>query len=100
MSASLFNTHVMTSDLSSHVNIGKDTEAKLLQAGIDSFQQLQAIGSEAAFLRLQAFDPGACLHLLYALEGAVEGVKKKDLSPQKKQALLQFFRSIKKQSAI
>lgn len=86
----------MTSDLSTHANIGKETEAKLLQAGIDSFQQLQAIGSEAAFLRLQAFDPGACLHLLYALEGAVEGVKKKDLSPQKKQALRQFYKTAQK----
>jgi DNA transformation protein and related proteins len=86
----------MTSDLSTCVNIGKDTEAKLMEAGIDSFQQLQAIGSEGAFLRLQAYDPGACLHLLYALDGAVSGVRKKDLPPERKQALLQFYKSVKK----
>lgn len=86
----------MTSDLSTHVNIGKDTEAKLLEAGIHSFEELKAIGSEGAFLRLQAFDPGACLNLLYALDGAVSGVKKKDLPPERKQALQQFYKSAKK----
>jgi DNA transformation protein len=86
----------MTSDLSTHANIGKDTEAKLVEAGISSFKELKALGSEAAFLRLQAFDPGACLHLLYALDGAVNGVRKKDLSPERKQALHQFYKSAKK----
>lgn len=86
----------MNSDLSTHVNIGKDTEAKLTQVGIDSFDKLQAIGSEGAFLRLQAIDPGACLHLLYALDGAVSGVRKKDLPHERKQALLQFYKRVKK----
>lgn len=85
----------MTSDLSTHVNIGNDTEAKLVEAGIHSFAELKAIGSEKAFLRLQAFDPGACLHLLYALDGAVSGVKKQDLPPERKQALLQFYKRVK-----
>ena len=86
----------MTSDLSHCINIGKETEAKLAEVGIHSFDQLEAIGSEGAFLRLQAIDPGACLHLLYALEGAVEGVPKKELTPEKKQALQQFYKRVKK----
>lgn len=86
----------MTSDLSHCINIGKETEAKLAEVGIHSFDQLEAIGSEGAFLRLQAFDPGACLHLLYALDGAVSGVRKKDLSSERKQALLQFYKRVKK----
>ena len=59
------------STLTGRINIGKDTEYKLILAGIDSFEKLEAMGSEQAFLRLQIFDPGACLNLLYGLEGAI-----------------------------
>jgi DNA transformation protein and related proteins len=78
--------------LSGRINIGKDTEAKLIQAGIDSFEKLEAMGSERAFLLLQAMDPGACLNLLYGLEGAITGIKWHDLSPEKKQELLLFHK--------
>lgn len=86
----------MTTDLSAHVNIGKDTESKLIAAGIDSFTKLKTIGSEGAFLRLQALDPGACLNLLYALEGAVEGVRSHMLTAEKKQVLQEFYKRGKK----
>jgi DNA transformation protein len=78
--------------LSGRINIGRDTENKLIQAGIDSFEKLEALGSEKAFLRLQAFDSGACLNLLYGLEGAIEGIKWNEISPKKKQELLQFHK--------
>lgn len=87
----------MESDLSNQINIGKDTEAKLIQVGIDSYEKLVAIGSEGAFIRLQTIDPGACLSLLYGLEGAIEGVKWNNLSADKKQALQQFYKMTKKQ---
>jgi len=80
----------MKSDLINQINIGKDTESKLIQVGIDSFAKLKAIGSEQAFLRLQTLDPGACLDLLYGLEGAIQGIKWNKLPIEKKQALLQF----------
>ena len=80
------------SNLSGRINIGKDTEVKLLQAGIDSFEKLEAIGSERAFLLLQAMDPGACLNLLYGLEGAITGIKWHNLPPEKKEELLQFHK--------
>jgi DNA transformation protein len=80
------------SSLNGRINIGKDTETKLIQAGIDSFEKLKEMGSEQAFLRLQCIDPGACLNLLYGLEGAIEGIKWHDLSPEKKQALMQFHK--------
>jgi DNA transformation protein and related proteins len=82
------------STLTGRINIGKDTESKLIQAGIDSFEKLESLGSEQAFLRLQAFDPGACLNLLYGLEGAIEGIKWHDLSTEKKQELLCFFKMV------
>lgn len=86
----------MKSDLINQINIGKDTENKLIQAGIDSFAKLKAIGSEQAFLRLQTFDPGACIDLLYGLEGAIQGIKWNELPKDKKQALLQFHKMANK----
>ena len=86
----------MASDLLKQINIGKDTETKLIQVGIESFEKLVSIGSEAAFIRLQSIDPGACLSLLYGLEGAIEGTKWNKLSPEKKQSLQQFYKMAKK----
>jgi DNA transformation protein and related proteins len=80
------------STLTGRINIGKDTEAKLIKSGIDSLEKLEELGSEKAFLLLQAIDPGACINLLYGLEGAIEGIKWHDLPAQKKQALLQFHK--------
>lgn len=87
----------MASSLSNRINIGKDTEAKLIQVGIDSFEKLASIGSEQAFLRLQTIDPGACLNLLYGLDGAINGIKWNMLAPERKLELQQFFRMAKKQ---
>lgn len=78
--------------LSGVINIGKDTETKLIRAGIDSFEKLADLGSEKAFLRLQAFDPGACLNLLYGLEGAIHGIKWNELPSEKKRELLRFHK--------
>jgi DNA transformation protein len=85
----------MASDLLNIINIGKDTESKLIQVGIDSFEKLASIGSEQAFIRLQTIDPGACLSLLYGLEGAIEGTKWNKLSIEKKQVLQQFYKMVK-----
>jgi DNA transformation protein and related proteins len=85
----------MKSNLSNHINIGKDTEAKLIQVGVDSFEKLKAIGSEQAFIRLQTIDPGACLSLLYGLDGAINGIKWNELPPERKQSLQQFYQMAK-----
>lgn len=86
----------MSSNLSKHINIGKDTESKLIQVGIDSFEKLESLGSEQAFIRIQTIDPGACLCLLYGLEGAIEDIKSSQLSPSKKQDLQEFYKMVKK----
>lgn len=86
----------MNSDLKGIINIGKDTETKLIQVGIDSFKKLQSAGSEKAFLLLQTMDEGACINLLYGLEGAIQGIKWNKLPAEKKQALLEFFKMAKK----
>ena len=86
----------MARDLRNRINIGLDTESKLIRLGIDSFNKLELIGSEQAFLRLQTIDPGACLSLLYGLDGAINGIKWNELSPIRKQELQQFYKMTKK----
>lgn len=86
----------MGSDLSKQLNIGKDTETKLIQVGINTYAELQTIGTEQAFLRLQTLDPGACIQLLYGLEGAIEGIPSSKLSNQRKHELLEFHKMTKK----
>lgn len=75
-------------------NIGKMAEELLVKAGIDTAGKLRSVGSKEAFLRIRLQDPGACLHMLYGLEGAVRGIRDADLSQQAKQELKNFFRTL------
>ena len=58
-------------------NIGKMVEEQLLQVGIGSADELKRIGAKTAWLKIQEIDESACIHRLMALEGAIQGVKKK-----------------------
>jgi DNA transformation protein len=82
----------MISDLLQLPNVGEDTAAKLIQVGISTGEELKSVGTEQAFLRLQTLDPGACIHLLYGLDGAVQGISSKHLSPDRKRELREFHR--------
>ena len=86
----------MKNDLSGIINIGKDTEVKLKRVGIDSIEKLKEVGSEGAFIRLQTIDPGACLSLLYGLDGAISNTKWNKLTSERKQVLLEFYKRVKK----
>lgn len=81
----------MENDLSIQINIGKVVAAHLEEVGIGSFAELKQIGSKQAFLRLQTIDKGACLHELMALEGAIQGIRKQDLSSEVKADLKLFY---------
>lgn len=66
-------------------NIGPVLAGNLNAIGVAVPDQLRELGAEEAFLRIRAqVDPTACLHQLEALAGAVEGVKKSLLSPERK----------------
>lgn len=72
--------------------IGPVNAAKLEKAGIQTPEQLRALGAEQAFLRIRASaDPGACLHLLYGLEAGVQNHPKNQLPEADKQRLRTFF---------
>lgn len=79
-------------------NIGPVLEKQLLTAGIDTPETLKELGSKEAFRRILSIDEGACLHLLCALHGAVEGVRKHDLPKETKQELKEYYYRIKGKS--
>ncbi|MCL2563509.1 MAG: TfoX/Sxy family protein [Oscillospiraceae bacterium] len=58
-------------ELTSLRNIGKELERKLKAVEITTAEELKAVGSKEAFVRLKLRDPQVCLVHLYALEGAV-----------------------------
>ncbi len=82
------------SELDKLINIGDVLAKKLLEAGIDSIDSLHALGSKEAFLLIRSIYDGACINHLYALEGAIQGIRWHNLSPETKQDLKEFFQSI------
>ena len=81
--------------LSEMPNIGKVIERQLKEAGIETPEQLRKIGAKKALLRIrQKSDPGACVRVLYGLQGAIDGVKDSALDRKTKQDLLEFFRTL------
>ncbi len=83
-------------ELSKLPNIGKKVEEQLIQAGINSFEELKEVGAKTAWLKIQEMDESACIHRLMALEGAIEGVKKTMLSDEVKADLKEFYQKHKK----
>lgn len=81
--------------ISSLPGIGKVVEEQLGQVGITTPEELRAVGSREAWLRIQAIDPSACYNRLGALEGAIQGVLRKDLPEAEKESLRAFYRAHK-----
>lgn len=83
------------SELSKLPNVGRVLEENLLAVGIETPEQLQEVGAEETFrrIRLQR-DSGACLHMLYGIQGAILGIPDKYLPADIKLELKAFFRSL------
>lgn len=81
-------------ELSKLPNVGPELERKLIRAEIETPDELYRVGAINAFMRIRAFYPSACLHMLYALEGAVRGVRKPDIPEVRKAELRQMFKSL------
>lgn len=83
--------------LSDLPNIGPVLAENLRKIDISTPEELRAMGSMEVWLRVKTrVDAGACLHQLQALEGAVQGVAKKELSPEKKAELALFAKRNKR----
>lgn len=78
-------------NLSKLPNIGAVVEEQLNQVGITTYDQLKEIGSKQAWLKIKAIDESACINRLYGLEGAIQGIKKSQLSPEVKAELKEFY---------
>lgn len=76
-------------------NIGSAVEDQLNQVGIHTFEELQATGSKQSWLKIKSIDDSACYNRLCALEGAILGIKKFDLSEDKKAELKEFYNTFK-----
>lgn len=83
------------SELRKLPNVGKVLEENLLAIGVMTPEQLREMGSEKAFvaIRLQV-DAGACIHMLYGIEGAIQGKNDQDLSLKEKERLKKFYHSL------
>ncbi len=78
-------------ELSQLPNIAEKLESQLNEAGITTVDQLKAIGSREAWLRILAADPSACLMRLSALEGAIQDIRWHNLNEDTKQSLKEFY---------
>lgn len=82
---------VVLSDLP---NVGNVLEKNLIEAGISTPEQLREIGTKEAFLRIRMIDPTVCFHMLYGIQGAIEGKRDNLLSDEVKQELKEFYKRL------
>lgn len=81
--------------LSQLPNVGQVLEEHLLAIGIETPEQLRETGAKEAFLQIRVQrDPGACLHMLYGIQGAILGIPDKLLPAAAKQELKAFYKSM------
>jgi len=80
--------------LSSLPNISKVIESKLNDVGIQTKEQLFAVGLNDSFIRIRMKDTDTCINMLYAIEGAIEGIRWHDLSNNKKTELKDFYKTL------
>lgn len=74
--------------------MGKVLEKNLNEVGINTIEQLLEIGSKEAFFRIKMIDPGACLHMLYGIQGAIDGIKDSWLPESTKSELKLFYKNL------
>ena len=78
-------------------NIGKTLALKLNAIDITSFEELKAIGSKQAIIKISTLkNSGACINMLYALEGAIQGLRWHGLNKEKKLELKAFYNLLSK----
>lgn len=76
-------------------NIGKTLSEKLNAVGIISIEQLKTTGSKQTIIKISALEnSGVCINMLFALEGAIQGVRWHSLSKETKEELKTFYRKI------
>ncbi|NIM95139.1 MAG: competence protein TfoX [Anaerolineales bacterium] len=62
-------------DLTKLPNIGEVLAEKLSGIGVTNYEELAAVGSVEAVNRIGQTDISACYNMLYAIEGAIRGIR-------------------------
>ena len=79
-------------ELTDMPNLGKKLADELIRVGITTPGDLIEAGAENAFIRLKTVDPNVCINHLYALEGAIQGIRWHDIDANRKKVLNRFFK--------
>lgn len=89
----------MKTPISSIPNLGPATQAQFAKAGIDSAEDLRALGADAAYRRL--LDTGTAPHFIgyYVLHMALQGRPWNDCKGDEKIALRKAFDALKAEHA-
>ena len=77
--------------LSELPNIGKELEKLLESAGIHTPKDLKKLGSIESLRKINDKNDSSCLNKLYALEGAIRGIRWHKLSVEDKRKLKEKF---------
>jgi len=79
--------------LTSLPNIGKTLAEKLIAVNINSEDELKTAGSEKTIIKIATLqNSGACINMLFALEGAIQGIRWHGLANDRKEELKEFYR--------
>ncbi len=81
-----------TDELNNLPNIGKTLAEKLKLVGIKNADELKKSRAENTFIKLKTVDNNTCINMLYAIEGAIQGMRWHDLDESRKAELKEFFR--------
>jgi len=73
------------------LNIGEKLFDKLNQAKIKDADDLKTAGVEHSFNKLKTIDNDTFLNELFAIDGAIQGIRWCELSNQRKAELKEFF---------
>jgi DNA transformation protein and related proteins len=82
-------------DLTKLPNIGLTLAEKLKLVGISTPNDLINTGSENAMIKIKTIDKDACINMLYALEGAIQGIRWHNLDKNRKTELTEFYNRLK-----
>jgi DNA transformation protein len=84
------------SDLTELPNIGKTLAKKLYRLGVSNREQLAALGSVEAIIRISHATDSGCYNMLYALEGAIQGVRWHSLPGQVRREFKNHLDAVRK----
>jgi DNA transformation protein and related proteins len=84
----------MADDLEQLPNLGPKLSAGLHEVGVDSYEELADLGAIEAWERLRAAGLFDCCSSLFALEGAIQGVRWHHLPDERRAELTAHVRSV------